>query len=74
MSINFNLKKNFFFKKIIALFSNKKQKYTDKSEVINEYIPQEEIKNLIQEDLPFIKADEIKKTEKLSLNYRVWNC
>jgi DNA segregation ATPase FtsK/SpoIIIE and related proteins len=31
--------------------------------VINEYIPQEEIKNLIQEDLPFIKADEIKKTE-----------
>ncbi len=66
LSVNFNLKKNFYFlKKIISLFSNKKQNYTDKSEVINEYIPQEEIKNLIQEDLPFIKADEIKKTEKL---------
>ncbi|WP_440924313.1 DNA translocase FtsK [Candidatus Pelagibacter sp.] len=66
LSVNFNLKKNFnFLKKIISLFSSKKQNYTDKSEVINEYIPQEEIKNLIQEDLPFIKADEIKKTEKL---------
>ena len=35
--------------------------YTDKSEIINEYIPQDEIKNLIQEDLPFIKAEN--KTE-----------
>ena len=26
----------------------------DKSEIINEYIPQDEIKSLIQEDLPFI--------------------
>ena len=66
LSINFNLRKNFYFlKKIISLFSNRKQNYTDKSEVISEYIPQEEIKNLIQEDLPFIKADEIRKTEKL---------
>ncbi len=66
LSINFNLKKNFyFFKKIISLFSNQKNNYTDKSEVIKEYIPQEEIKNLIQEDLPFIKADEIRKMEKL---------
>ena len=66
LSINFNLKKFFnIFKKISSLFSKKKQNYTDKSEVINEYIPQEEIKNLIQEDLPFIKADEIRKTEKL---------
>jgi S-DNA-T family DNA segregation ATPase FtsK/SpoIIIE len=31
--------------------------YTDKSEIINEYIPQDEIKNLIQEDLPFIKSE-----------------
>ena len=37
--------------------------YTDKSEIINEYIPQEEIKNLIQEDLPFIKAEKIKENE-----------
>ena len=43
--------------KIIKFFSKKENKsYTDKSELINEYIPQEEIKNLIQEDLPFIKA------------------
>ena len=66
LSINFNLRKFFnFLKKISYVFSRQKQNYTDKTEVINEYIPQEEIKNLIQEDLPFIKADEIKKTEKL---------
>ena len=66
LSINFNLKKFFnFLKKISFALSKQNQNYTDKSEVINEYIPQEEIKNLIQEDLPFIKADEVKKTEKL---------
>ena len=44
--------------KIIKFFSKKENKsYTDKSELISEYIPQEQIKNLIQEDLPFIKAD-----------------
>ncbi len=65
-SINFNLKKNLKLFKGISLFFTKKNKnYTDKSEIIDEYIPQEEIKNLIQEDLPFIKADEIKKSEKL---------
>ena len=64
LSVNFSLKKFFnFLKKINFLNSKKNKNYTDKSEVINEYIPQEEIKNLIQEDLPFIKADEIKKTE-----------
>ena len=68
-SINLNLKKLFKFAKSINLLINKKDKnYTDKSEVINEYIPQEEIKNLIQEDLPFIKADEIKKSEKLKFD------
>ena len=68
-SINLNLKKLFKFAKSINLLINKKNKnYTDKSEVINEYIPQEEIKNLIQEDLPFIKADEIKKSEKLKFD------
>ena len=66
LSINFNVKKILkFFRKITFLFSQKNKNYTDKSEVISEYIPQEEIKNLIQEDLPFIKADEIKKSEKL---------
>ena len=41
--------------------TNKKntKNYTDKSEIINEYIPQDEIKNLIQEDLPFIKTENI---------------
>ena len=66
LSINFSLKKVFIFFKKIKLYLNKKEKnYTDKSEVINEYIPQEEIKNLIQEDLPFIKAEEINKRDKL---------
>ena len=69
LSINFNLKKTFvFFKKIQSNFSKKEKNYTDKSEVINEYIPQEEIKNLIQEDLPFIKAEEIDKTKRLKFN------
>ena len=59
ISINFNLTKFFkVVKKFIDLFSNKKEKnYTNKNEIINEYIPQDEIKNLIQEDLPFIKAE-----------------
>ena len=59
VSINFNLKKSFLFlKKLINFLSkNKKKNYTDKSEIINEYIPQDEIKNLIQEDLPFIKSE-----------------
>ncbi len=59
ISINFS-PKNFYssFKKILFYFFKKKDKnYTDKNEIINEYIPQEEIKNLIQEDLPFIKAE-----------------
>ena len=38
--------------------------YTDKSEIISEYIPQDQIKDLIQEDLPFIKAEKIKENEK----------
>ena len=58
ISVNFNLIKfynsilkiyNFFFKK-------QEKSYTNKNEIISEYIPQDEIKNLIQEDLPFIKA------------------
>jgi S-DNA-T family DNA segregation ATPase FtsK/SpoIIIE len=63
ISINFR-PKNFYnnIKKIINfLTKNKNKNYTDKSEIINEYIPQDEIKNLIQEDLPFIKAEN--KTE-----------
>ena len=40
----------------MILFKKEEKSYTDKSEIINEY-PQEEIKNLIQEDLPFIKSE-----------------
>ena len=58
-SINFNPLK--FYKsilKFLSLIKKKEEKnYTDKSEIISEYIPQDQIKNLIQEDLPFIKAD-----------------
>ncbi len=46
-----------FFTKMSKFFAKNKKNYTDKSEIINEYIPQEEIKNLIQEDLPFIKTE-----------------
>ena len=59
LSFNFNPKK--FFLSIrnisILIFKRNKKNYTNKNEIINEYIPQDEIKNLIQEDLPFIKAD-----------------
>jgi len=63
ISINFNPKKFFEFIKKNFNFLNKRnnRNYTDKSEIINEYIPQDEIKNLIQEDLPFIKSEN--KTE-----------
>ncbi len=59
ISINFNPIKFYEnLKKLFTIFSKSKEKnYTHKSEVISEYIPQDEIKNLIQEDLPFIKAE-----------------
>jgi S-DNA-T family DNA segregation ATPase FtsK/SpoIIIE len=58
-SINFNYKYLLtFLKKILSILNkNENKNYTDKSEIINEYIPQDEIKNLIQEDLPFIKNE-----------------
>jgi len=61
-SINFSLKKFILFiKKIFHLFQkNDDKNYTNKDEIINEYIPQDEIKNLIQEDLPFIKSENIR--------------
>jgi S-DNA-T family DNA segregation ATPase FtsK/SpoIIIE len=65
ISINFNYK-NFieFIKKAFDLIGRKNTKnYTDKSEIISEYIPQDEIKNLIQEDLPFIKNENKSETK-----------
>ena len=66
ISINFNLK-NFFLnsKKFINfIFKKSSKNYTNQNEVISEFIPQEEIKDLIQEDLPFIKADASKSLNK----------
>ncbi len=59
LSINFSLK-NFILniKKIFNfLFEKNSKNYTNKNELINEFIPQDEIKDIIQEDLPFIKAE-----------------
>ncbi len=66
ISINFSPKGFWIFiRKIFNYINNNKSKsYIDESEVIKEYIPQEEIKNLIQEDLPFIKAEKLKETGK----------
>ena len=66
ISINFSIKKFYsFLIKVINFIKKKNNKnYTDKTEIINEYIPQDEIKNLIQEDLPFIKAGSIKDLNK----------
>ncbi len=65
LSINFNLK-NFIssVKKILNYLFNKNSKsYTNKDELINEFIPQNEIKDIIQEDLPFIKAENNRSTK-----------
>jgi S-DNA-T family DNA segregation ATPase FtsK/SpoIIIE len=59
LSVNFNSKKFFLIiKKFFYFLTNKKEtNYTDRSEIISEYIPQDQIKNIIQEDLPFIKTE-----------------
>mgnify|MGYP007000303302 CR=1 len=50
-------------------FSGKNKKnYTNENEIINEYIPQDEIKNLIQDDLPFINAKTKKTSEELKFS------
>ena len=69
ISINFNTK-NFYsyIKKLLQLFSKNKKNYTDKNEIISEYIPQDEIKNLIQEDLPFIKNE---KEIKIKIKFKL---
>jgi len=58
-SMNFKILE--FFKLIkkltLKLFNKKEKNYTKENEIINQYIPEEEIKNLIQEDLPFIKKN-----------------
>ena len=62
--ISIQFKINSFYeiiKKIFKfLFSKKEKNYTNENEIISEFIPQEEIKSLIQEDLPFIKIIKFK--------------
>ena len=59
--ISIQFKIAFFYKitkRIFKLFPTTGEKsYTNKNEVISEFIPQEEIRSLIQEDLPFIKNE-----------------
>jgi len=66
--------KIFFFYNILKkifkfLFIKKQKSYTNKNEIINEFIPQDQIKSLIQEDLPFIKSEakELGKKNKFKL-------
>ena len=55
-----------FLKKIYKfVFIKKERNYTNENEVINEFIPQEEITNLIQEDLPFIKNENKDKNKRI---------
>ncbi len=67
LSINFNPKNLLLSIKKLTDFVFKKENknYTNKNELINEFIPQEEIKDLIQEDLPFIKTENNKSSNKL---------
>jgi len=71
LSINFKLAAFLKFLKgsYYLIFSKQQKNYTDKSEIIEEYIPQDQIKDLIQEDLPFIKdsKDKISKDNKYKL-------
>ena len=55
ISINFSPK--YFYQLLKKILIKDEKNYTNKNEIISEYIPQDEIKNLIQEDLPFIKSE-----------------
>ena len=67
--ISIQFKINSFYKVLkkicLFLFSKKEKNYTNKNEIISEFIPQEKIKNLIQDDLPFIRSDNKKMRFKL---------
>jgi S-DNA-T family DNA segregation ATPase FtsK/SpoIIIE len=63
-----------FIKNIFKIIFLKKQRnYTKVNEIISEYIPQDEIKNLIQEDLPFIKGEQNKNYNKLKFKLPLIN-
>ena len=67
--ISIQFKINSFYKIIKKLFKlifvKKEKSYTNENEIINEFIPQEEITNLIQEDLPFIKSEDKTPSKKI---------
>ena len=71
--ISIQFKINYFYKIIkkifLFLFSKKDKNYTNENEVISEFIPQEEIKSLIQEDLPFIKTEN--KTDNKIIRFKL---
>ena len=47
------------------IFVKKEKSYTNENEIISEFIPQEEITSLIQEDLPFIKSENKTPSKKI---------
>ncbi|MDB9978745.1 DNA translocase FtsK [Candidatus Pelagibacter sp.] len=67
ISIHFKISSFYkIIKKLFKLIFVKKEKnYTNENEIINEFIPQEEITNLIQEDLPFIKSENKSPSKKI---------
>ena len=68
ISIQFKINHfNKLVKKVLKfLFSKKQKNYTNQNEIINEFIPQDQIKDLIQEDLPFIKIQPGSNNHKLN--------
>ncbi|MDC0539365.1 DNA translocase FtsK [Candidatus Pelagibacter sp.] len=67
ISIHFKMDSFYkIIKKFLKLIFVKKEKnYTNENEIISEFIPQEEITNLIQEDLPFIKSENKSPSKKI---------
>ena len=67
--ISIRFKIIYFYKLIKKLFKlifiKKEKSYTNENEIISEFIPQEEITNLIQEDLPFIKSENKSPSKKI---------
>jgi len=75
ISIQFKISSFFkIIKKIFKfLFAKKEKNYTNQNEIINEFIPQEKIKSLIQEDLPFIKSENKIDKKKIRFNLPTLN-
>ena len=71
ISVQFKIR--FFYKIIKGIFklllTSKEQSYTNKNEVISEFILQEDIRSLIQEDLPFIKDES--KTDNKKIKFKL---